>query len=104
MKSLIRAAAAAAIVVASFAAPAATAQNYYRTLDTSGCVIDVGRTAAPNSQYAYTYTLRNQCTDRSFTIYYEVNGSPRSATITRGGEWGYPVLNGERFELTGIEG
>lgn len=104
MKSLIKAAAAAAFIVASLAAPVASAQNYYRTLDTSGCVIDVGRTAAPNSAYAYTYTLRNQCGDRSFTIYYEVNGNSRSATIGRNSEWGYPVLNGESFELTGIEG
>lgn len=99
-----KAALAAAIIAASLAAPTANAQNYYRTLDSSGCIIDVGRTAAPNSAYAYTYTLRNQCNDRTFTIYYEVNGHARSATIGRNSEWGYPVLNGERFELTAIEG
>lgn len=103
MTPLLKTIVAAALVAAACAAPA-SAQNYYRTLDTSGCVIDVGRTAAPNSAYAYTYMLRNQCNDRNFTIYYEVNGSPRSGTIVRNGEWTYPVLIGERFELTGIEG
>lgn len=103
MNTLMKAIVSAMIVAAACAAPA-SAQNYYRTLDTSGCVIDVGRTAAPNSAYAYTYTLRNQCNDRTFTVYYEVNGRSRSALIGRNSEWGYPVLNGEHFELTAIEG
>jgi hypothetical protein len=48
--------------------------------------------------------LRNQCNDRSFTVYYEVNGNSRSSTIGRGSDWIYPVLNGESFVLTAIEG
>lgn len=105
MRIMLKAAAlAVAIAVASLTAPAADAQNYYRTLDSSGCVMDIGRTAPPNSAYAYTYTLRNRCADRSFTVYYIVSGRSLSATIGRGAEWGYPVLNGETFELTAIEG
>ena len=103
MRMFLKAAIVAALATASFAATPAIAQNYYRTLDTSGCVIDIGRTAAPNSAYAYTYTLRNQC-NQSFTIYFEVDGRGLSATIGRNSEWGYPVLNGQTFELTGIEG
>lgn len=104
MRTLLKAVAIAALAALSFATSPATAQNYYRTLDgTSGCIIDVGRTAPPNSAYAYTYTLRNQC-DQYFTIYFEVDGRSMSGTIARNGEWGYPVANGQSFQLTAVEG
>lgn len=103
MKDILLKAVAGAALFASSFATVAHAQQTYRTLDgTSGCVIDIGRTAAPNSAYAYTYTLRNQCSDRAFRVYYEVNGQSFNSRISRGSEWTYPVLRGETFELTAV--
>ncbi len=104
MQHLLKSGLVAALIAVELIGQTAGAQGYYRTLDgSSGCVIDIGKINPPNSAYAYSYRLENQCTDRAFNIYYEVNGNSRGPTVlSRGGSWEYPVLKGETFQITAV--
>lgn len=106
MMTWIKTAGACAIVAVAMCAPV-SAQNFYKTVQyTDGCIIDVGKTTAPNYYYDYNYTLRSQCPDRWFKIWYSVNGSPRGP-ISLGGnslEWSYPMKNSDTFQITAVEG
>lgn len=101
--SWVKAAGAAALISSALYAPS-SAQGYYRSLNGSdGCLIDVGRTAAPNSYYDYNYTVSNRCEGCFFTIYYTVNGRSMRATIGYGNDFSYPLKNSDSFQITAVE-